>query len=108
MVTSIARQSVLIKCNMQSSIMIGNYEFYYGAGLFCKIREISLPEEEIRPEQLMEFILPELQKFEGTDDKEKYLVKLLKNYKVLEDYDEQMSELLQWGLNETHIWQVNI
>ena len=35
MVPSIARQSVIIKCNMQKSILTGNYEFYYAAGLLA-------------------------------------------------------------------------
>ena len=33
MVPSIARQSVILKCNMQKSVMLGNYEFFYAAGL---------------------------------------------------------------------------
>ena len=32
MVPSIARQSVILKCNMQKSVMLGNYEFFYAAG----------------------------------------------------------------------------
>lgn len=31
MVTLVARQSVILKCSMQASVMLGNYEFYYGA-----------------------------------------------------------------------------
>ncbi|MBO5303600.1 MAG: DUF3837 domain-containing protein [Lachnospiraceae bacterium] len=107
MITSITRQSIIIKCNMQASVMLGNYEFYYAAGLFCKLQNITV-EEEIAPMELWEKILPYLQNFIGEDAKEKYLVKLLSNYKVLEDYDEQMKELLQMGLNEEHMWQVNI
>ena len=37
MIQSIARQSVVIKCNLQASIMMGNYEFYYAAGLLYKL-----------------------------------------------------------------------
>ena len=29
MVPSIARQSVILKCNMQKSVMLGNYEFLH-------------------------------------------------------------------------------
>ena len=43
MVTSIARQSVILKCNMQKAIMLGNYEFYYGAGLLTKIAGVEIP-----------------------------------------------------------------
>lgn len=107
MVTSIARQSVIIKCNMQASIMLGNYEFFYAAGLFCKIRGISV-ETDILPKALEELIKPELKTFESEDKREQHLVKMLSNYEVSEEYDEQMKELLEWGLGEADIWQVTV
>ena len=48
MVPSIARQSVIIKCNMQKSILTGNYEFYYAAGLIAKLSGVEIP-EDIKP-----------------------------------------------------------
>ena len=45
MVPSIARQSVIIKCNMQKSILTGNYEFYYAAGLIAKLSGVEIPED---------------------------------------------------------------
>ena len=45
MVPSIARQSVIIKCNMQASVLLGNYEFYYLAGLMKKIYDLDLHED---------------------------------------------------------------
>ena len=41
MVPSIARQSVILKCNMQKSVMLGNYEFFYAAGLMRKLYNIE-------------------------------------------------------------------
>lgn len=105
MTTSIARQSVIIKCNMQGSVMTGNYEFYYGAGLLCRIRGIQAP-EDITPQKLRELILPELEKPVGEDKREGYLVKLLRGYHVSEEYDEDMRELLQMGQKEESMWQV--
>lgn len=107
MVTLTARQSVILKCNMQASVLLGNYEFYYAAGLFCNIERIAV-NEDLLPEALWERMLPKLQAFDGEDARERYLVKLLLSYRPLEEYDEQMKELLQWGLSEKHIWQVNI
>lgn len=106
MVTSLARQSVLIKCNMKASVMLGNYEFYYAAGLFCKLRGISI-EENSKPKELKERILPELENFDGEDERECYLVKLLLAYEPSEEYDGQMQELLLWGLKEEKFWKVN-
>lgn len=107
MVTSIARQSVIIKCNMQASILLGNYEFYYASGLFCKISGNSV-EKDILPKDLGDLIKPALEVFESEDKREQYLVKMLSNYEVSEEYDEQMKELLEWGLGEENIWQVTI
>lgn len=105
MVTLTARQSVILKCNMQASIMLGNYEFYYGAGLYCKLQGIEV-QEDIRPNELKEALQPELTKEFGGSDQEKYLKKLLSEYTPLEEYDEQMKELLLWGLEEEKLWKV--
>lgn len=101
----VARQSVCIKCKMRSSVMLGNYEFYYAAGLFCKIKGISVS-GDILPKELKERLTPELEAFSGEDERERYLVKMLLNYLPSEAHDKQMEELLQWGLGEDKIWQV--
>lgn len=106
MITSLARQSVMIKCNMNASVMLGNYEFYYAAGLFCRLRGISI-EENCKPKELKERILPNLESFEGEDERERYLVKLLLAYAPSEEYDGQMQELLLWGLKEENLWKEN-
>lgn len=105
MVTLTARQSVIIKCNMQASVMLGNYEFYYGAGLFCKLKGIEV-QEDVRPDELKEILQQELSEDFGKNDQEKYLTKLLLAYVPLEEYDGQMKELLLWGLKEEKLWQV--
>ena len=37
MIPYITRQSIIIKCNQQASVLLGNYEFYYLAGLMKKL-----------------------------------------------------------------------
>ena len=105
MVTSTARQSVILKCTMQASVLLSNYEFYYAAGLFCKLHQIDL-KEELLPAELKQRILPELKSAAAAGGPEGYLVKILLRYKILEDYDSQMRELFLQGLSEQHIWQV--
>lgn len=107
MITSIARQSIIIKCNMQASVLLGNYEFYYASGLFGKLKGCAI-DTEILPKDLQKQVLEELEEFSTEDVREAYLVKLLKGAKVTEDYDEQMEELLQMGLEEKNLWQVTI
>lgn len=107
MVTSIARQSVIIKCNQQTSTLLGNYEFYYLAGLMKKLFQVELS-EELEPAELLKAIQNQLDGIEPKDEKEAYLISLVRVYKPLEEYDDQMKELFRWGETEEHLWQVNI
>lgn len=74
MVPSIARQSVIIKCNMQKSILTGNYEFYYAAGLIAKLSGVEIP-EDIKPEELLALLSEQIPMLTPADEKEKYLVR---------------------------------
>ena len=98
MVTSIARQSVILKCNMQKSVLLGNYEFYYIAGLLKKLFNVS--------EALSEYLLSVVDTFSPKDEKEAYLIKMVKGYEPLPEHDEQMKELFAWGEQEPDLWQV--
>ena len=107
MVTSIARQSVIIKRNMQKSVLTGNYEFYYAAGLVAKLSGIGFS-EDIRPVELANLLHEEMKKTEPKDEQEKYLFSMLKDYKPTEEYDDQMKELLVWGKGEQYLWMVTV
>lgn len=86
--------------------MLGNYEFYYGAGLFCRLNGIQ-PAEDIRPDELKKLLQPNLTGDPGSDEREQYLAKLLLAYQPSQEYDDQMKELLLWGLREESLWKVN-
>lgn len=107
MVTSIVRQSIIIKCNQQTSVLVGNYELYYAAGLAKKIFDLDVS-ENMKPIELYESIQSKLDGLEPKDKQEEYLVKLLSVYTVTEDYNDQMKELFQMGVNEKQMWQVHI
>lgn len=107
MVTSIARQSVIIKCNLASSIMTGNYEFYYASGLLYKLAKYEV-KELLEPFALHEQVLEVLEAYEPADEKEKHLEKMLRFYKPIELFDEQMKELFYMGNKERYLWQENI
>ena len=51
MVTSIARQSIVIKCKLKKSILLGNYEFYYAAGLIGKLTGQTF-DFDVSPEEM--------------------------------------------------------
>ena len=105
MVTSIARQSVIIKCNMQKAVMLGNYEFYYGAGVLARLEGLEIP-DDIQPVQLKELLEEKLKGVVPKDEKEAYLVKIILDFRPDEIYDEQMKELLLWGKKEERLWRM--
>ena len=105
MVTSIARQSVILKCNMQKSVLLGNYEFYYIAGLLKKLFNVSA-DADMEPEALSEYLLRVVDTLSPKGEKEAYLIKMVKGYEPLPEHDEQMKELFAWGEQEPDLWQV--
>ena len=107
MVPSIARQSVIIKCNQQTSVLLGNYEFYYLAGLMKKVFELDL-NEEMQPQEMLAEIQANLDALEPKNEQESYLIKLVSIFKPDEKVDDQMKELFQWGATEEKMWQVQI
>jgi hypothetical protein len=107
MVPSIARQSVIIKCNQQTSVLLGNYEFYYLAGLMKKLFVVEV-DEDMPPVQILETIQAKLDSLNPGNPQEEYLIKLARNFKPGENVDEQMKELFRWGATEERPWQMQI
>lgn len=107
MVPSIARQSVIIKCNMQKSVLTGNYEFYYASGLVSKLAGLEIA-DDMKPEELQRLLAEKLPAISANDEREKYLFQMLMDFKASEEYDEQMQELLRWGKDEKNLWQVSV
>jgi hypothetical protein len=105
MIPSIARQSVIIKCNQQKSVLLGNYEFYYLGGLFNKLFDIQA-NKDMKPKELFDHIAERLDDLAPKDEKEAYLIKIVRFYRPLEEYDDQMRYLFAWGEQEPNLWQV--
>ena len=105
MVPSIARQSVIIKCNQQTSVLLGNYEFYYLGGLMKKLFALDL-HEDMQPFDLLEGVQSRLDSLTPNNPQEEYLIKLARNFKPGETLDEQMKELFRWGATEERLWQM--
>lgn len=64
--------------------------------------------QNMNPAEMFEAIQAHLGEIRPKDEKEEYLVKLVSVFKPLEEYDEQMKELFQWGATEQQLWQVHI
>ena len=104
MVTSIATQSIVIKCKLKKSILLGNYEFYYAAGLIGKLTGQTF-DFDVSPEEMSAAAQEALKNYTPKDDREEYLVHIFSNYKPDEEKNEQMKELFSCGLTENAIWQ---
>ena len=105
MVPSIARQSVIIKCNQQASVLLGNYEFFYLAGLMKKLYDLDI-NEEMPPFELLEGVQSKLDTLTPSTPQEEHLIKMARNFKPDEKVDEQMQELFRWGATEEHLWKM--
>ena len=103
---SIARQSVIIKCRQQQSVLLGNYEFYYLAGLLNHLYDIKAS-EDMKPQELFDYISERLDTLTPGNEQEAYLIKIVRFYRPLEEYDEQMKLLFRWGEQEPDLWQVS-
>ena len=86
MVTSLARQAVIIKSGNDTSILTGNYELAYALGFLANQTGISIPEGDVEIRDLQERILEELK------------------YNPDPAWDAQMAELLRLGLSEKCPW----
>lgn len=105
MILSIARQSVIIKCNLNASIMTGNYEFYYASGVLHKLKGAQLVGEILEPIEMSKQVHLLMEGFDTEDTREKHLLHMLKYYKPVSDFDEQMKELFLLGAEEKYMWQ---
>ena len=93
----LAKQSVDIKCRIQASVMMGNYEFYYAAGRLCA-QTGQQPDQPLQPLELSTFLQPLLHRYDPKEESDAYLVKMLKEYEASDEYDEQMDTLFEMGL----------
>ncbi len=97
MVPFLAANSIEKKIEMQASIIVGNYEFYYAAGKLSSL--ISFQGNSATPPlELKEAVQVALETYDpGEDASLQYLVTLLNRYRPSENYDEQMAYLFEWG-----------
>ena len=70
MVPSLARMSVIIKSQHETSVMTGNYEMAYIWGLLCRLTGTVPPSLET-PVQLQEDMMKLLENYSPEDDREK-------------------------------------
>ena len=104
MVPVLARMSVVIKAQYETSVMTGNYEMGYVCGLLCRLAGITPPPLET-PFKLQEKMMAALEGYNAADEREKNVIRMLKYYKPDDNMDDQVKELFSMGLEENRPWQ---
>jgi hypothetical protein len=84
--------------------MTGNYEFYYAAGVLHKLKGIE-PADVLEPMGMSKQVHKLIEDFSTEDTREQHLVHMLKYYKPVSNFDDQMKELFLLGTEEKYIWQ---
>lgn len=107
MVPSIVRQSVILKCLQQKSTLLGNYEFYYAAGLFRRLSGVQI-QASLMPKELGDAVSAGLATYDPKDPREIHLKKILSVFHPDEKKEEIMDDLFLQGMNEAYVWQVHI
>ena len=104
MVPVLARMSVVIKAQHETSVMTGNYEMGYVCVLLCRLAGITPPPLET-PLKLQEKMMAALEGYNAADEREKNIIRMLKYYKPDDNMDDQVKELFSMGLEENRPWQ---
>ena len=104
MVPVLARMSVVIKAQHETSVMTGNYEMGYVCALLCRLAGITPPPLET-PLKLQEKMMAALEGYNAADEREKNIIRMLKYYKPDDNMDDQVKELFLMGLEENRPWQ---
>lgn len=104
MVTSLARQAVIIKSGNDTSILTGNYELAYALGFLAGQLGIPISESDVDLQDLHGKIVEELKNRTLKDEKIKRLFRMVRLYDPAAEWDGQMQELLHAGLMEKYPW----
>ena len=106
MVTSIARQSVIIKSGTGNSILLGNYECGYALGLLSKAAGLEENENFEDMCQWHEHVMSQLSDWKSSDERMTEVFRITKNYEPDPPVDAQVKELYKMGYGENRMWQM--
>lgn len=106
MVTSIARQAVIIKSTTGNSILLGNYECGYALGLLSKQAGLAEDDSFSDMKQWHESVMSRLSDFQSEDERLKEVLRITKNYEPDSEIDAQVKELYHMGYTEMRMWEM--
>ncbi len=107
MVPSLTRQAVIIKSGNDTSVITGNYELSYALGLIVNQTGILFPGDYNDLLDLQEKVLAAVEGKTIEDEKLEHLLRMVRLYNPTDEFDEQMSELINMGLGEKYLWDIH-
>lgn len=96
MILELAVQSIQNKLRLGSGTMLGNYEFYYAAGIICGYLQLEL-RGDLEPQELYRQLESQTEGKEIENPAAAHLAKMIRYYKVEDHHDRQMEQLFEMG-----------
>ena len=106
MVPVLARESIILKCRRDHNSVLGNYECGYALGLMSQLSKIPLLADHKDMKALHDDFMKKSEAYKPASEEEKRLLHMLSLYKTEELYDDQVEELIQWGLKDERPWKI--
>ena len=100
MVRDIARGAVIRKTQKDVNIITGNYEAAFAIGLLSRICSVAVDDAEKDIAAMKEQLLGQMKGYEAGNDRERILIRMLKDYKPSHVWDEDVEAMYQMGLAE--------
>lgn len=100
MVRDIARGAVIRKTQKDVNIITGNYEAAFAIGLLCRICSVTVDDVDKDIAVMKEQLMGQIGGWETGNEREKVLIRMLKDYKPSNVWDEDVEAMYQSGLSE--------
>ena len=100
MIPLLAKQSVQTKMDLRKSKILGNYEYFYGAGLLTGALGLQL-KPDCSPLDIREAMKGVTEKVDESKERLHYLAVIMEGFYCSEERDDQMTELFEMGLGDS-------
>lgn len=100
MIQDIARGAVIRKTQKDVNIITGNYEAAFAIGLLGTICKVSISSEEKSVMNMKEQLFGLIKDYAPRNERERVLIRMLKDYKPSAVWDEDVEAMFARGLAE--------
>lgn len=100
MIHDIARSAVIRKTQKNVNIITGNYEAAFAIGLMSKICQVTLDASGRDILSMKDQLFQAIGGYEGKNEREKVLLRMLRDYKPSSVWDDDVEAMFQRGLAE--------